>query len=226
MDSTKKPKPVNNPNSSYTDPSGRGHSGPARISEIRRVTNETDITLRLDLDEDGSNEIVPGIATGVGFFDHMLTHIARHGLLSLNIHANGDLHVDDHHTVEDVGIVLGQALKEAVGDKKGMVRYGAATIPMDEALVLCALDFSGRGGLYFEMDLPDFRIGTFASELVEEFFRAVAVNAGMTLHLRQIAGRNTHHLAEAAFKAFGRALDAATRIDARITGVPSTKGVL
>lgn len=222
MDSKKKPKSVNNNLNMPTADSGRGLNGPARISEIRRATNETDITLTLNLDGDGGNEVV----THVGFFDHMLEHVARHGLLSLNIQAKGDLHVDDHHTVEDVGIVLGQALKEAVGDKKGMVRYGAATIPMDESLVLCALDFSGRGGLYFEMNLPDTRIGTFASELVEEFFRAVAVNAGMTLHIRQIAGRNTHHLAEAAFKAFGRALDAATRIDPRITGVPSTKGVL
>lgn len=193
-----------------------------RTSEIRRATAETDITLHLSLDGDGGSEL----ATGVGFFDHMLTHIARHGLLSLTVRATGDLHVDDHHTVEDVGIVLGQALKEAVGDKRGMTRYGAATVPMDESLVLCALDFSGRGGLYFDMNLPDPRIGTFASELVEEFFRAVAVNAGMTLHIRQIAGRNTHHLAEAAFKAFGRALDAATRLDSRIVGVPSTKGVL
>jgi imidazoleglycerol-phosphate dehydratase len=223
MDSKKKPKSVNNNlNMPTADPNGRGLNGPARISEIRRKTNETDIALTLNLDGDGGNEVI----THVGFFDHMLEHVARHGLLSLNIQAKGDLHVDDHHTVEDVGIVLGQALKEAVGDKKGMVRYGAATIPMDEALVLCALDFSGRGGLYFEMNLPDPRIGTFASELVEEFFRAVAVNAGMTLHIRQITGRNTHHLAEAAFKAFGRALDAATRIDSRITGVPSTKGVL
>jgi imidazoleglycerol-phosphate dehydratase len=156
----------------------------------------------------------------------MLTHVARHGLLSLSINAVGDRHVDDHHTVEDGGIELGQAHKQAVGDKRAMVRYGAATIPMDESLVLCALDFSGRGGLYFEMSLPDPRIGTFASELVEEFFRAVAVNAGITLHVRQIAGRNTHHLAEAAFKAFGRALDAATRLDVRVGSVPSTKGVL
>lgn len=193
-----------------------------RVSEIRRATAETDITLHLNLDGDGGSEL----ATGVGFFDHMLTHIARHGLLSLTVRAIGDLHVDDHHTVEDVGIVLGQALREAVGDKRGMTRYGAATVPMDEALVLCALDFSGRGGLYFDMNLPDPRIGTFASELVEEFFRAVAVNAGMTLHIRQVAGRNTHHLAEAAFKAFGRALDGATRLDPRIGGVPSTKGVL
>ncbi|MDX1932065.1 MAG: imidazoleglycerol-phosphate dehydratase HisB [Capsulimonadales bacterium] len=194
----------------------------SRTASIRRTTRETAITLTLDLDGDGNSRI----STGVGFFDHMLTHIARHGLLSLDLEAQGDLQVDDHHTVEDVGIVLGQALREAVGDKRGMVRYGSSLMPMDETLVLCALDFSGRGGLYFEMAFPDPRIGTFASELTEEFFRAVAVNAGMTLHLRLLTGRNAHHIAEGAFKAFGRALDAATRLDDRITGIPSTKGVL
>jgi len=199
-------------------------SGP-RTVEISRKTSETDIRLRLDLDGDG--DAASTIATGVGFFDHMLTHVARHGLMGLDVEARGDLHIDDHHTVEDIGIVLGEALRKAVGDKRGMVRYGFATIPMDEALVMCSLDFSGRGGLYFDIAFADARIGTFASELVEEFFRAVAVNAGMTLHLRQIAGRNAHHVAEATFKAFGRALDAATRLDARLAGsIPSTKGVL
>lgn len=193
-----------------------------RSADIRRVTNETDIFLSLELDGDGTSDL----STGVGFFDHMLTHIARHGLTTLTVRAQGDLQVDDHHTVEDVGIVLGQALKRAVGDKKGMVRYGSALLPMDESLVLCALDFSGRGGLYFDLTFPDTRIGTFATELVEEFFRAVAVNAGMTLHFQQLAGKNAHHIAEAAFKAFGRALDAATRLDDRITGIPSTKGTL
>lgn len=193
-----------------------------RTAERRRTTNETDITLRLELDGDGSSEI----ATGVGFFDHMLTHVARHGLLRLSVRCTGDLHVDDHHTVEDVGIALGEALREALGDKRGIVRYGSAAIPMDESLVLCALDFSGRGGLWDDLVFPDTRIGTFATELVEEFFRAVAANAGMTLHFRQLAGRNAHHIAEAAFKAFGRALDQATRRDERVGGIPSTKGVL
>jgi len=197
-------------------------NGMPRVAEMRRTTSETEITLRLNLDGDGASEI----ATGVGFFDHMLTHVARHGLLHLTVQAKGDLHIDDHHTVEDVGIVLGQALREAVGNKQGMVRYGSSLLPMDESLVLCALDFSGRGGLYFDMTFPDPRIGTFPSELVEEFFRAVAVNAGMTLHLKQLAGRNAHHIAEAGFKAFGRALDMATQLDPRITGIPSTKGVL
>lgn len=195
----------------------------SRTVELRRTTTETDISLRLVLDGDGSSEI----ATGAGFFDHMLSHIARHGLLSLTVQAAGDLHVDDHHTVEDVGIALGQALKQAVGDKAGLSRYGEATIPMDETLVLCALDFSGRGGLFFDVAFSDTRIGaTFATELVEEFFRAVASNAGLTLHLRQITGKNAHHVAEAAFKAFGRALRLAVARDVRVAGIPSTKGVL
>ena len=198
-----------------------GSPAPRRAA-LRRSTSETRISLDLVLDGDGGSEI----STGAGFFDHMLTHIARHGLLNLTIKADGDLQVDDHHTVEDVGIALGQALRTAVGDKAGMVRYGSATIPMDESLVLCALDFSGRGRLHIDLPLPDPRIGTFASELVEEFFHAVASNAGMTLHLRLLTGHNTHHIAEGAFKAFGRALDAATRIDPRVDGIPSTKGIL
>jgi imidazoleglycerol-phosphate dehydratase len=197
-------------------------AAPRRTAEVRRATTETDITLRVEMDGDGSGEI----ATGVGFFDHMLTHVARHGLLRLEVSARGDLHVDDHHTVEDVGLALGEALRQAVGDKRGMVRYGSATIPMDEALVLCALDFSGRPGYFSDLTFADARIGTFATELVDEFFKSVANSAGLTLHLRQLAGRNAHHVAEAAFKAFGRALDAATRLDERVAGVPSTKGVL
>ena len=204
-------------------PQSTNPASPAtRGAEIRRSTSETRISLDLALDGDGSSEI----STGVGFFDHMLTHIARHSLLNLTIKAEGDLQVDDHHTVEDVGIALGQALRTAVGDKAGMVRYGAATIPMDESLVLCALDFSGRGRLHIDLPLPDPRIGTFASELVEEFFHAVASNAGMTLHIRLLTGHNAHHIAEGAFKAFGRALDAATRLDPRVAGIPSTKGIL
>ena len=193
-----------------------------RTAEVRRATTETDIVLRLDVDGDGASEIV----TGVGFFDHMLTHVARHGLLSLTVRAKGDYQIDDHHTVEDVGLALGQALKEAVGDKSGMVRYGSSALPMDETLVLCALDFSGRGGYFGDLSFSDTRIGTFAVELVDEFFKSVANSAGLTLHLRLLAGRNAHHVAEAAFKAFGRALDQATRLDARVGGIPSTKGVL
>lgn len=178
--------------------------------------------MKVDIDGDGASEIV----TGVGFFDHMLTQIARHGLLHLAVSANGDLHIDDHHTVEDAGIALGQALARALGDKAGIVRYGHAFVPMDEALVLCALDFSGRGHLEYGLNLPAQKIGTFDTELVREFFRAIASNAGLTLHLVQMSGTNSHHIAEAAFKAFGRALDAATRRDERVSGVPSSKGTL
>ena len=193
-----------------------------RTASLSRQTSETEITLSLELNGDGSSQL----ATGVGFFDHMLTHVARHGLLTLEITAKGDLHIDDHHTVEDVGICLGQALKAAVGDKKGMTRYGDATVPMDESLVLCALDFSGRGGAHIALEFPDTRIGSFAVELVEEFFHAVAREAGLNLHVRLITGKNAHHIAEAAFKAFGRALRQAVALDDRVTGIPSTKGVL
>ncbi len=195
---------------------------PPRQAEITRRTSETDITLSVSLDGDGGSEIV----TGVGFFDHMLTHVARHGLLHLSLQAAGDLHIDDHHTVEDVGIALGQALREAVGDKAGITRYGHALVPMDEALVACALDWSGRGLLVDDFQFAAPKIGTFDTELVPEFFRAVAHNAGLTLHFEQRRGRNAHHIAEAAFKAFGRALDAAKRRDERIVGIPSTKGTL
>ena len=193
-----------------------------RQAHIERRTNETQISLTVALDGDGSSEIV----TGVGFFDHMLTHVARHGLLHLTVEAEGDLHIDDHHTVEDVGIALGQALREASGDKAGITRYGHALVPMDEALVACALDWSGRGILVDDFTFTSPKIGTFDTELVAEFFRAVAVNAGLTLHFQHLRGRNAHHVAETAFKAFGRALDMAKRTDSRITGVPSTKGVL
>jgi imidazoleglycerol-phosphate dehydratase len=195
---------------------------PARQARLERRTSETDITLAVSLDGDGGSEIV----TGVGFFDHMLTHVARHGLLHLTVTATGDLHIDDHHTVEDVGIALGQALREAVGDKAGIARYGFALVPMDEALVSCALDWSGRGLLAHDFAFAAPKIGTFDTELVAEFFRAVAAHAGLTLHFEQRRGSNAHHIAEAAFKAFGRALDMAKRQDGRVQGIPSTKGVL
>ena len=193
-----------------------------RQAHIERQTNETQISLHVDLDGDGSSEIL----TGVGFFDHMLTHVARHGLLHLTVQASGDLHIDDHHTVEDVGIALGQALREAAGDKAGIARYGHALLPMDEALVSCALDWSGRGLLADDFQFPTPKIGTFDTELVPEFFRAVASQAGLTLHFEQRRGRNAHHIAEAAFKAFGRALDMAKKRDERVGGIPSTKGIL
>ena len=198
-----------------------GMSAP-RTSTVNRTTSETKISLSLALDGDGSSSV----NTGVGFLDHLLTHVARHGLLNLTVEAEGDLHIDDHHTVEDVGICLGQALKAALGDKAGIARYGDATVPMDEALVLVALDFSGRGGAHVALEFPDPRIGTFATELVEEFLHALAREAGLNVHVRQLAGRNSHHIAEAAFKALGRALRMAVASDPRVTGIPSTKGVL
>lgn len=195
----------------------------ARQATITRVTKETQIELTLDLDGNGAFEVT----TGVGFFDHMLSHIARHGLLDLKITAVGDLHVDDHHLVEDVGIVFGQALAQALGDKKGITRFGDALCPLDEALVGVALDLSGRVHLQYGLHFPTQKIGTFDSELVLEFFRAVAANAAMTLHLWQQSGLNSHHIAESAFKSFGRALRMAVTFDERQAGsIPSTKGTL
>ena len=194
----------------------------ARTAVVERKTFETDIRITLDLDGDGSSRI----ATGVGFFDHMLTHIARHGLLELSVEARGDLHIDDHHTVEDVGIALGKALAQALGDRAGIARVGNVAVPMDEALVFCAIDISGRGFLACDLATTAPKLGDFTTELVPEFFRAVAVNAGWTVHLAQWAGTNTHHVVEAAFKAFGRAAAQAVARDPRVTGIPSTKGVL
>lgn len=193
-----------------------------RSATVQRKTNETDISLTLDVDGGGGHEI----ATGVGFFDHMLTHIAKHGLLDLTIRVSGDLHIDDHHTVEDVGIALGKALADALGDRAGITRVGNIAVPMDEALVFCAIDISGRGFLACDLQFPTPRLGDFTTEMVPEFFRAVAVNAGWTVHLRQLAGTNTHHIIEAAFKAFGRAAAQAVYRDPRIQGIPSTKGIL
>ena len=193
-----------------------------RTATIERKTSETDIRLTLNLDGDGSSRI----ATGVGFFDHMLTHIARHGLLDLTVEARGDLHIDDHHTVEDVGIALGMALSQALGDRTGITRVGNIAVPMDEALVFCAIDISGRGFLVCDLRTPTPKLGDFTTELVPEFFRAVAVNAGWTVHLNQWAGSNAHHIIESAFKAFGRAMSQATGLDPRVNGVPSTKGIL
>ena len=193
-----------------------------RTASIERKTSETDIRLTVNIDGNGGSEI----ATGVGFFDHMLTHIAKHGLLDLTIKAAGDLHIDDHHTVEDVGIALGKALAEALGDRAGIARVGNCAVPMDEALVFCAIDISGRGFLACDLTLTAPKLGDYTTELTTEFFRAVAVNAGWTVHLRQMAGVNTHHIIESAFKAFGRALAQAVAHDPRVQGIPSTKGVL
>lgn len=195
---------------------------PDRTATVERKTAETDIRLTLSLDGTGQGTV----ETGVPFFDHMLSLFAKHGLFDLAVAAKGDLEVDAHHTVEDVGICLGQALTEAVGDKSGIARYGHAVVPMDEALVLVALDLSGRGHLQYELDPGFGKVGNFDVDLPREFFAAVADNGRLALHVRQFSGTNAHHIIEAAFKAFGRALDAATQLDPRRSGVPSTKGTL
>jgi imidazoleglycerol-phosphate dehydratase len=194
----------------------------SRSAQINRRTGETDVRLTLALDGsgDGARE------TGVGFLDHMLDLLARHGRLDLEVAASGDLETGAHHTVEDVGICLGQALDDALGERAGIVRYGFATVPMDEARASCALDVSGRAFLAWDAELPAGAIGNFDHELAEEFFRAVAANAKLTLHLTAEAGTNVHHMIEALFKAFARALRAAVAIDPTETGVPSTKGTL
>lgn len=193
-----------------------------RTAEIKRKTGETDISLSLVMDGSGKSSI----RTGIGFFDHMLTLYAKHGLFDLSVEAQGDLEVDAHHTVEDVGIVLGHAIKQAAGEKKSIKRYGTSFVPMDEALAMVSLDMSGRPFLVFDAPLSGGRVGEMDTELVEEFFRAVAFNAGITLHIKVLYGSNNHHMIEAMFKAFGRALDEATTFDQRIEGVMSTKGIL
>lgn len=194
-----------------------------RKARISRKTSETAISVAIDLDGQGR---FSG-ATGVGFFDHMLDQLARHSLIDIAIEAAGDLHIDDHHTVEDCGIALGQALVQALGDKRGIRRYGHFTLVMDDAQIACALDLSGRPFLIWNLDFPTAKIGTFDTELVREFFQALAAHGGITLHLERRQGINSHHLAEAAFKAVARALRAAVEPDPRIGGaLPSTKGAL
>ena len=195
---------------------------PTRQSSIERKTRETDIQLQLNLDGTGEWQG----STSVPFMDHMLNHLTVHALFDLRVVCGGDTAIDDHHTVEDLGIVLGTALKAAIGDKKGLERYGSQFVPMDEALVLVVLDFSGRGLLAYDLDLPSERVGTFETALVREFLQALAANAGLTLHVQLLYGNNSHHIIEATFKALGRALSQAVRIDARRIGVPSTKGEL
>ena len=194
-----------------------------RTAQIERKTVETDISLRLDLDGSGESSI----SSGVGFLDHMLTLFARHGGFDLTLSCVGDTETDDHHSVEDIGICLGRAVKEALGDKRGICRYGDTVLPMDEALVLTAVDISGRGMLCFDLPIPTEKVGTFDTELVEEFFTAFCANAGLTLHIRELAGRNSHHIIEACFKSFARSLRKAVAIDqAFADDLPSTKGVL
>ena len=194
----------------------------SRTAEVTRKTGETDIQIKLDLDGSG----VCDIDTGVPFFDHMLNAFGRHGQFDLAVHAVGDVEVDAHHTVEDTGIVLGEAFCQALGDKAGIARFASSTIPMDETLVMAAVDISGRGQAYCDLPLPTERVGSFDTELALEFFYAFARDAKLTLHVRELAGENSHHIIEAAFKATGRAMRFACEMDPRVKGVPSTKGTL
>jgi imidazoleglycerol-phosphate dehydratase len=194
----------------------------ARIATVKRDTLETRIQIRVNLDGSGNAHL----ATGLPFFDHMLDQIARHGLIDLDIEAQGDLHIDAHHTVEDVGITLGQAVHQALGDKRGIRRYGHAYVPLDEALSRVVLDCSGRPGLEYAVEFPRARIGEFDVDLLREFFQGFVNHALITLHIDNLRGRNAHHIAETVFKAFGRALRMAVEGDPRTTGVPSTKGSL
>ena len=194
-----------------------------RTAEIRRTTKETDLYVRVDLDGRGT----ASVRTGIGFFDHMLEALARHALLDLTVEARGDLHVDGHHTVEDTGIALGQAIERALGDRAGIRRYGDALVPLDEALVRAVVDVSGRPYLAYEIEIAKWQmLGDYDVFLTPEFFRALVLNAGLTVHMDLIRGDNPHHIVEAAFKAFARALDGATSLDPRVLGVPSTKGAL
>ncbi len=193
-----------------------------RTASITRKTSETDITMTLNLDGSGMSSV----NTGIGFFDHMLKSFAKHGFFDLNVNVKGDLIVDCHHTIEDTGIVLGEAVKKALGDKKSIRRYGSMLLPMDETLVMCAIDLSGRPYLNFNGSFTTDRVGYFDTEMVREFFYAVSYSAGMNLHIKQIDGDNNHHIIEAMFKAFAKALDEAVSIDPRIVDVLSTKGAL
>lgn len=193
-----------------------------RKADIERKTRETQISISIDLDGTGESTV----ETGIGFFDHMLTALAKHSLCDMIIRCKGDLEVDAHHTVEDVGIAIGKVLSEALGDKAGITRYGSSVVPMDEALVMTALDISGRGSLNYTIPMGKEMIGAFDSELAPEFFRALCSNAGINAHIRQLDGSNAHHIIEAAFKSFARALREAVSMDPRVKGIPSTKGTL
>ena len=193
-----------------------------RIAQVERKTRETDIRAIIDIDGEGKSKV----STGIGFFNHMLEGFSKHGFFDLNIQCDGDLEVDCHHTIEDCGIVLGEAIKEAVGDKKGIRRFGSSFVPMDETLVLCSLDLSGRPYLVFDADFTTDRVGNFDTEMVKEFFYAISYSAMMNIHIKVLSGENNHHIIEAMFKAFARALDDATMFDDRVKGILSTKGSL
>ena len=194
----------------------------ARRAEMERKTAETQISVKLTLDGEG----ICDIATGIGFLDHMLTLLAKHSFMDLTFKAKGDLEVDSHHTVEDIGIVLGEALREALGDKAGIHRYGNCFIPMDETLAQACLDFSGRPFLIFGAEIPKIKLGNYDTEMTEEFFRAIAMHCGLTLHIRVLYGSNVHHIIEAVFKAFARAVAEAAAVDPKVKGVMSSKGIL
>jgi len=194
----------------------------SRTAEVQRRTKETDVRVKVDLDGVGESSV----STGVGFFDHMIEQLSRHSLMDLEVKASGDLEIDPHHTVEDVGIALGQAVDKALGTKEGIRRYGSTTVPMDEALVMTSIDISGRGSLEYILEVPAEAIGELPADLVEEFFRSFARNAKMTVHIRQLSGTNPHHVVEAAFKSFARSLCEAISKSERVKGVPSTKGTL
>ena len=194
-----------------------------RSGEIRRVTKETEVFVQIDIDGSGQCDV----STGIGFLDHMIQQLSSHGLFDIKVSANGDTHIDDHHTNEDVGIAIGQALSKALGDRVGIKRFGHFVAPLDEALIEVVVDCSGRPHLSFDLDIPSQKVGTYDTELVKEFFAAIASNSGLTLHIRQLAGDNTHHIVEASFKSFARALRMATEIDPRRSSqIPSSKGVL
>jgi imidazoleglycerol-phosphate dehydratase len=216
-------KPYRSKNYNRSSYNGRTQeAAPLRKAEIERTTSETDIQLTLNLDGKGEADV----DTGIGFFDHMLKSFAKHGLFDLTLRVKGDLIVDCHHTIEDVGIVLGEAIKKALGDKKSIRRYGDIMLPMDEALILCAIDLSGRPYLVFDAKFTADNVGYFDTQMVKEFFYAVSYSAGMNLHLRQMSGENDHHIIEGMFKAFAKALDEACQKDYRINSVLSTKGSL
>ena len=194
-----------------------------RSGEISRVTKETDVFVQIDIDGSGKCDV----STGIGFLDHMIQQLSSHGLFDIKVSANGDTHIDDHHTNEDVGIAIGQALSKALGDRAGIKRFGHFLAPLDEALIQVVVDCSGRPHLSFDLDIPSQKVGTYDTELVKEFFAAIASNSGLTLHIKQLAGDNTHHIVEASFKSFARALRMATEIDPRRSSqIPSSKGVL
>jgi len=194
-----------------------------RSGEVNRVTKETNVFVQIAIDGSGKCDV----STGIGFLDHMIQQLSSHGLFDIKVSANGDTHIDDHHTNEDVGIAIGQALSKALGDRVGIKRFGHFLAPLDEALIQVVVDCSGRPHLSFDLDIPSQKVGTYDTELVKEFFAAVASNSGLTLHIRQLSGNNTHHIVEASFKSFARALRMATEIDSRRSSqIPSSKGVL